>query len=593
MTGLGRLGREADESFVAPSQDGRLIRNPFADQAAFYGTYPSSFMNMQFMALIDPLVQFVERTEDTAGGVKEFRFDLSNGSPIKDHTMELDHYFDLIPRTSISIPYPVVISALTPVRGDWTDVAEAYKQWAMKQWWSEKARARPTPDWLSHMGLSKLIYLRQSDGENRRLDASGIIADRKYLEMPLLSMVWGWEKYGEWFYGDYFPPWGGWDSFDAFLTRGRQKDNRFSFFISPNFLETSTGLWKSNMLKNAAMIDSNGNNMFAEFEPGRKYAYMDFSTPDWRSEVVHATEMLAQHGVDSVQLDGFPWIKPTACYDVSHGHPPGRGGDWQSRAYFTLLEEAIKAMRANHQDAVLSGEGGAELYIPWLSIYHSRDPGFEFSADSDNKNGAEPVPLFEYVYHPLVTFLGQWVLAIEPYFDSAYARVAFGRAFVWGQIPCYNSPALPNEPQTDPASIRFLKAIGKARLTFARKYLVDGTMLSPPALDAPKIVARFPVQGSPSLSERITKEFSAVQASAWKAPDGDVGIVLVNTDTNQVEAKVLIEPGKLSLSGGKRYSASLVRATGTVPLGEVQSPKTKFTIRMDPLEPAVVEVSAP
>jgi hypothetical protein len=440
--------------------------------------------------------------------------------------------------------------------------------------------------------LSKLIYLRQSDGESRRLDASGIIADRKHLEVPILAMVWGWEKYGEWFYGDYFPPWGGWDSFDAFIKGGRQRDNHFSFFISPNFLETSTGLWKSNALKDAAMIDSNGNNMFAEFEPGRKYAYMDFSTPAWRSEVVHAAEVLAQRGVDIVQLDGFPWITPTACYDARHGHPPGRGGNWQSAAFITLLEDATKAMVSTNQDAVLSGEGGAELYIPWLSFYHSRDPGFEFSADGDYKSGAEPVPLFEYVYHPLITFLGQWVLGIEPYFDSGYARVAFGRAFVWGQIPCYNSLAVPIDSTADQASFRFLKAIGKARLTFARKYLVDGTMLSSPALEAPRMVASFPVQGSPNLGERIAREFSSVQVSAWKAPDLAVGIVLANIDTKQAEATVLVELEKLLLSDGKKYSASLVRPTGTVPLGEVSSPKTRLTVRLDPLEAAVIEISA-
>jgi hypothetical protein len=593
ITGIGRLGSEADETFIAPSQDGRMFRAPFADATAFRGTYPSSFMNMQFMALTDPLVEFVERTEDTAGSVKVFRFEPSSGGSIRGHAMQVDHFFDLTPRESISIPYPVVISALKPVRGDWTDVAEVYKQWAMKQWWSEKARARPAPDWLSYIGLSKLIYLRQSDGTDRRLDASGIIADRQYLGMPLLTMVWGWEKYGEWFYGDYFPPRGGWDSFDSFLKKGRQQDNRFFFLISPHFLEISTELWKSGTLKNTAMVDANGNNLFADFEPGRKYAYMDLSALSWRSEVVQAAGLLAQHGADVVQLDNFPWTIQPACHDTRHGHPPGRGGNWQSAASRTLLEQAAQTMTSARRDALLSGEGGAELYIPWLTFYHSRDPGFEFSAVQDYRNGAEPVPLFEYVYHPLVTFLGQWVLAIEPYFDSAYARVAFGRAFAWGQLPCYNSPALPNDPRTDPASIRFLKAIGSARLSFARKYLVDGTMLSPPKLEAPGIVARFPVQGSPNLKERITTEFSAVQVSAWTAPDGAVGIILVNTDTRQVEAAVSVELEKLLLPDGKRYAASLVRAAGTIPLGEVLRPGTKLTIRMDPLEPAVIEILSP
>ena len=94
-----------------------------------------------------------------------------------------------------------------------------------------------------------------------------------------MAMLWGWEKYGCWMHGDYFPPWGGWDAFDAAIQGTKQKDDRWYLLIGPSYLTTSTDVWKEGSLKPSAMLDAKGNVILVENGPGRHTGAGPFDNP--------------------------------------------------------------------------------------------------------------------------------------------------------------------------------------------------------------------------------------------------------------------------------------------------------------------------
>ena len=168
--------------------------------------------------------------------------------------------------------------------------------------------------------------------------------------------------------------------------------------------------------------------------------------------------------------------------------------------------------------------------------------------------------------------------------------VAFGRTLVWGQIPTYVYwPPGYNAP-LNPAAFSFLQKIVNARVTFARKYVVTGLMLPPPVVQSPTFTATYFIGGSGNLSS--SKDFPAVQLAAWKAPDGDVGIVFANTDKKSVQIQLPVNFKRLSLDGKQIYTACLLRASGGVELSPAVGPEATYDVQLDPSDVGVLELSA-
>ena len=208
LTGIGPLGG-ADDVFIVPFQEGRLYRNPVANNLSFSNIYPSGSMNMQFMALSSPAVTFEVRTQDPSGYTKEFRFNRTT-SPAADHTIKVQHDFDRAAVDRVSVPYDVIMTMFANANGDWTDAADDYRKWALAQTWAQQARVRSTPAWLLNTGVSRTLCAAGCPflpAQTYQQDAAIVVQDQKSLGVAsLLGWLQGWEKYGAWYYGDYFPP---------------------------------------------------------------------------------------------------------------------------------------------------------------------------------------------------------------------------------------------------------------------------------------------------------------------------------------------------------------------------------------------------
>jgi hypothetical protein len=370
FVGIATLGASgADDCLVVSSQQGRLFVNP-ATHLSWWGVYyPSAFATMQWFAYYDRQAGFFFSTRDPLGHTKFFLWN-RKGTPQNDAELAIVHLFPATSQDGLELTYDTVVGVF---QGDWHEAADLYKEWASRQWWVQQSKAKQTPEWLHRIGPGKEVHVHGVAGNPDRSfrDFIRLLRDaRQYHGIPMLGLLWGWEKKGAWYYGDYFPPYEGWASFDRLIDEVHTTGDRLWLFVSPTLMETSTKLWTSGAPLAAAMRNRDGSVLLAPpWEAQRQYAFLCIAHTWWRQQVVDTVKVLARHGVDLIQLDGFPWIDPPDDYASHHGHPPGRGGKWWTEAHRSALAEIVGAARAEKSDVALSGEGGSELFLAfWTSF---------------------------------------------------------------------------------------------------------------------------------------------------------------------------------------------------------------------------------
>ncbi len=591
VSGVGPLGGSAsDNRLLWPQEEGRLFHDPYGRLTQYGGASgPSALMNMQFIAYYNSTAGFLLSSRDVGGYVKG-AFWSRTGNAVGDVGFGLVHAFDETEKSSLDLPYDVTLGAFS---GGWTAAADVYKAWAYQQWWVKQAGTKHTAAWLPATGVGTdfCTYKCGDGGADRPYSqyTQHLLEANQFFQMPVLGMLWGWERYGAWYSGDYFPPSEGWSSFDQTMAAVHGAGNRSYLFITPELLETSTSLWQSGALQAAAVLDRNGQVPTTTDNQGHRWAYMDLTAPQWQDHIVDAGVTLASHAVDLIQLDGLPWTPPFACYNPSHGHPLGGGGNWRSRAVIDFLIRFRQAVLVAKPDAVISGEGGLESYLPWLDMVHSRDNWYEVTDPDQSKLGAEVVPLLEYVYHPWMVFLGEHNLGLPSDDTATYHRLAVARTLVWGQIPDYNWWQPIDSPAADAPGFQFLRDVARARTGFAKDFLVNGAMLAPLELASPDVAVKWQL----TTGQFDSSTFPAIQHGAWRAPDGRVGIVLTNISGQSIQVALPIRPVDLGLSPATRFAVSVLDGTGSRTIASDVSGNASYLLDVPPLKVLLVVVSSP
>jgi hypothetical protein len=589
ITGVGPLGSDSsDDVLLWPSEDGRLFHDPYHNLSGYHSVGPSGLLNMQFVAYYDTHSGFFFSFRDAQGFVKgvnwakSFTFDTAS-----DFQIYLYHNQDLVPRDSLEVPYDVVVGVFT---GDWSTAADLYKAWAYGQSWVAGAKTKQTPPWLLHdtgVGYRFCTY-GCANGAPQQTYAKFIqlLQDRNSLyQMPVLAQLLGWEHYGEWRYGDWFPPEEGWFSFDQTMSSAHALSDRTYLIISPWLIDTSTGLWQSGAMSASAILNMAGE-LVTDSDAGHTWAYMDISTAAWRQNVLTAGITLASHSVDAIQLDQFPITPPVPCFNPAHSHPPGAGGNWQSTAFTDFIGTFRSAIRAVKPDIAVSGETGAEVFLPWMDVHTSRDNWIEVGEATPLST--EPIPLFQYVYHPWIISLGHNSLGVPMDTTTGYHRLSFARTLVWGQMPSENNSSPSNTPNADPRTFQFIRDIARARTGFARSFLVDGSMLPPLAITSPNVSVTW---SSSSGGGAGSGSFPAIQHSEWQAPDGAVGIVLTNISDQTLSVTVPIQRQRLKLDASLSYIVQLTDGASITTLPNGLSADSSFQVDVPSLKVLLLKIT--
>ncbi len=486
-------------------------------------------------------------------------------------------------------PYDVQLRLF---EGDWYTAADHYRNWANQQWWVNDSRVRSgeTPAWVRDTGL--WVWNRgRSPGV-----VEPAIALQERAQLPV-SVFWHWWHGCSYDVGfpEYLPPREGTQAFRAAVAEAESHDIHAIVYMNQRLWGMTTKSWTDRNAAEFAVKQPDGTihpevyNTFVK----APCASMCIATPFWRETYAELAEAaVCDLGVAGVYMDQA--CSSLSCYDPSHGHPLGGGSYWMNG--FKTLQADIRERTKGTKAVALAGEGCGEAWLPYLDMMLS----LQVSLERYHGSGEwDPVPLFNTVYHDCAIQFGNYASLTYPPYDDLWPaasapkeplalldqkfatqfRLEQARSFVWGQ-----QPALANfrEEQLElrAKEIDFVVRIAQLRMA-ALSFLRDGVFLRPPEINAS--LAEIPSSrlsiyaGQQGGVQESTQTVPMMMASAWQAPNGEIGIAVANIAEGPLPLKVTLtqenyplpEKGTVYRRTDQGRQRTMSFADGTVTLDEV------------------------
>jgi hypothetical protein len=481
---------------------GVVMESPLVsgDEAKF--TYPG--LAMQFTALMgdgrglycgeedrQACRKHFAWTPDTAGGTLTF----SIAHPVSNCGAD-----ELV--RDYASPGDLVVG---PFQGDWFDVARIYRKWAVTAPWCRKGPIHQRDDysnWLLELGY----------WTNNRLDNEGRIKleslHRDFFDLPdcaCLDGGWMSDVYDHHSNPDYLPPRIGPTAYTRLVKELLERNihvvpyvNGWLWNVATESYRTEDAERKGGLLMERGMVPqtyAGSHDLSAAMCP---------ATQLWRRKLVNLSkELVGKYGVTGIYFDYFTNHEDD-CFNEDHGHPVG-GGDYWSQGVHGLYEEARAECKKLNPEAMICGEMTAEWCIDVLDTMHT-------GSVSCN------TPVYFVVYHGYTQVFGGvqncttpqtigrwWMMGTQNGLNNVMPWLATG---VFGDMGIYYRKLL------------------RCHTQFASPYLGYGEMLRPP-----KIESELPIlPGTPCGQYEPAFPVKAVEGSAWRAPDGTVGIFFLNYD---------------------------------------------------------------
>ena len=564
ISGISQISNTSIGDFlVIPSWSGILMKNPAINivrgKGIGFPLYPSGFFNMQFVAYYSNEKKsglYVATYDEKGTFLKSFSVLKSE----KTDTISLAylHHPPFSIAKPFSLPYTIVVGVF---QGDWYDAAMMYKEWARKQWWTQKTLEgdKDTPIWLKRVGLIADFFTRYWERDSIMWNGpySNIIETaekvRSYFNVIPLFTWRGWEKNG---FGvampDYFPPTEGWESFESSILHAHMKGGRILVPIPMiNMYSFNASGWQE--AAKYAPRDRRGNlytySWHIHNNSGvivKQVGFYMGPSDYWLNVILKIIKELVSRNVDVFQLDGGP---PPPQINFIGGVFPEGGGTWWTEGFLEIYKKVREEARKINPEASIASEWLAEAYIPFMDIAFDEvigglPPYPKFDGLVYNTSLNEYIPLWHAVYHENI-LLTSSILYIDGR-DRTFYRRCLANALIWGEIP-----AIILDPQgTGPPynlnlyardMLEYSRRIASLRTTYAYDFLVGGVMLRPPEIIDNKFILVPGAKSIPYSGEDVEPFYTAtVYASAWQASDGSIGIVLTNIDSvkSQVRLKL-------------------------------------------------------
>lgn len=625
LSGLMKAGEPAPgECLVVPMHgEGFVFRDPYpvvdglplmagtgpeapaVGVGRFYGQYPG-LMSVQMVLYYNDFAGVYLATHDVGQNIKGFSMG-PRGDDVRYPVIFVSHFAGESPGAEAAWDYDTVLGVF---HGDWYDGADLYKAWARQQWWCEKRLSeRDLPQWAREgFGVFQMsnyhipvLKLNHSLGEIADT-VNGVAAEAG---VPIVSLIFNYENGGGWSGPKgLLPPREGECAFRGAMQELRDAGNH-------GFVYIPGGTWYVALRKYQPPFDS-----WPEFErDGRPNAEKNVQGEvrisgwyeGWEvARLCPATEFLKrltidmtvgclELGCDVVQIDNFPCggvAEP--CYDLTHDHPPGHGA-WRAQAWADLLAETRRHARAANPDCLLTTEGIAEGFIPWVDLYDMRAGNMEYFGHwvPGLPMGGQTIPLFGYLYSG---YIGAYLAAMpegnRP--EVRYWTLCLGRALAQGVVPS-TGKYFPEPRELNPTTLGFYVTVLRAARD-CWKYLMFGEMVRPPPIEVPTVEAsyfRFVLDGQrhemDGRQRHVTTD-AAVQHSAWRAEDGSLAWVFANVTQEPVAFDVTLDPAG---DADSRWDVE-VRANGVTCTSErgVSLPRS-MSLQMEPLSVIVVTAAKP
>jgi hypothetical protein len=395
-----------------------------------------------------------------------------------------------------------------PFQGDWFDAARIYRKWALTAPWSRKGpiqQRKDFPQWLV-----KLAYWT-----NNRLRDEGAIrlefVHREFFDLPeCICHDYGWmsDAYDHHTNPDYLPPRIGSENYAALVKKLKARNIRVVPYVIGWLWNTTTESYRTeDAERKAGLLMEPGIVPVTYAGSHDLSAAMCPATQLWRRKMVNLSkELVGKYGVDGIYFDYFT-NHTEDCFNTDHGHPIA-GGDYWSQGVHGLYEEVRAECKKLNPEFMLCAEDTAEWCIDVVDTVHTGSV-------------SSRAPVYLAVYHGYTQVFGGVANCSTPQ--------TIGRWWMMGTQNGRNNimPALATGVFGEMGP--YYRNLLRCHTQFARPYLGYGEMLRPP-----KIEGDLPIlPGSACGQYEPAFPVEAIEGSAWRAPDGTVGVFFLNYDHDQ------------------------------------------------------------
>lgn len=590
MMSFRPIDEPADDVFVFPFERGALVENPYAAPTGFGrhlhtegGYYPINF-NMQFQALYDgPTGKGVFMgARDPAASMMTTQ--LIN---TRDQLSWRPGHFPpnmTFAGEDFELKYECVVG---PFQGDWFDACSMYRQWALKQTWSQKGPLRTrdeSPKWFKEAPLHFYTHLDDSfagtydESKNLVIAADHLREWTRWAGMPLGANFYAWKEYQP-KRSAYNVP------FNRYRhrTKGRWAHMQVLNSHDGNYPRIPALPNLSSELKrlkaDGGMVcpyvpleifdqGSTENSPYAkEAKPnitrdlygalrvwGTEMSWQPCAwTPWWRNRLKETCElMLQRENVSGLYLDVMQGTS-LPCYWTPHGHT-ACGGDSMSRGMHGLCEILYNAVKAQDPSAITTGENATE------NMFDVIDGTLQATLSSHGH-----APLLATVYQDYMTRYGLQMSATTPgdsfFIECASLFVEGSQIGMLALRPRGNTLSFQNEDHKP--QLKFLEQIvGYYRQSVSREFLAYGQLMRPLTFDSQV----------PTVKHRYSGEFPALMSGVFKSVGGELGVFITNASANAVKFSA-----RMDLSHYRQTTETVVRVDVISPQGKVVQLDKQFT----------------
>lgn len=532
---LGPLGDPQEDAFLAPIGLGILYRNPYETIASRWVHSPG-YMQFQMCALYNEkkagLYYAIEdgngfykqlnyaksddTTTATATGVAMFQNSDSNlaaDATVKaaQEKKHIEVYLTNFPEgqgvigTNYDMPYDVAIGTFT---GDWWTAAKWYRQWAVKQVWCSKGKLvdrKDIPDWYKETAIWEFI----GGG-----DYNGMLNFRNKIGMNWVNhwnYMWKEPGQGDKMSPDLFPPTGGEKVFREQVKRVQEKGVKVIPYFLGGCLDIKSPQYKEWNVEPHVVRYENGDPYIWHLHDGEwLFPWPCPYTKFWQEKVAEISRKIVDLGVDGVYYDTISG-NGYQCFSSQHGHTVG-GGNYWFKGNRELFRRSREEIRKVNPQAIMTSEGASELYLDLLDgnlFYGQIREGY--------------VPAFQAIYHDYTFGYGISLATPKTAGKDYPLSLPIGLVFIEGDQIGWTAITSVYTKTEHSKDLAFIRKLAHFRVKCAQKFLGLGEMVRPPTFDTPLPI----VSGDLGLSRGIV-EAPAVLHSAWKAKDGNLGIIFLN-----------------------------------------------------------------
>lgn len=457
---------------------------------------------------------------------------------------------------------PPYETLLTTFNGSWFAAAKGYARWARTQPWALNSRLKQnkTPEWARNTG----IWVWNRGRSPGVLPPALLLQEESRLPVSVFWHWWHGCAYDAGF-PEYLPPREGERSFVNALAEAKDEGIHALVYMNQRLWGMTAPSWTAEQAERFAVKTPNGSVTPEVYNVFMKVpcASMCMGTPFWRNKYAGLAVQAFKLGVGGIYMDQA--CSSLSCYDPSHGHPIGGGSYWMEG--FRNLEGMIRDQCGDDPPVTLAGEGCGEAWLPHLDLMLSLQVSRERYHPSD---GWEPIPFFHAVYHDHVLLYGNYSSLTHPPYDDLWPaefapkeplalldrkftiqfRAEQARAFVWGQQPSIANftPRLLDERREE---MDFFIQLAQIR-DKSRDFLQHGVMLEP--LDIEAHEAEVPVSrlsiyaGQLDRVNETVGKLPLIYSGIWRAPDGRLGIALVNTSDSPQTVSLALDSNRYPIA---------------------------------------------